>query len=138
MKRSSFSTWVYLLLVFASGAALGVFSDHIYTTKTVIAKSNAPNRDPNESKRKHIEEMRTRLKLAPAQVTQLTLILDETRGQMHDVMEKYKPEMESIHNAQVDRVKAMLSDTQRGEYVQMLAEREAKRAAESKKESDKK
>jgi hypothetical protein len=130
MKRSSISTWVYLLLVFASGAALGVFSDHIYTTKSVIAKSNAPSRDPNESKRKHIEEMRTRLKLNADQVAKLTLILDEARTQMHDVIDKYKPEMEAIHNAQVDRVKGMLTETQRAEYTKMLAEREAKRVAE--------
>ena len=133
MKRSSLSTWIYLLLVFSSGAALGVFSDKIYTTKTVSAKSNAPTRDPNDSKRRHMEEMKTRLKLNPKQVAEVGLILDETNTQMRDLIGKYRPEMTSIHNAQVERVKAVLSETQQKAYQSMLDERAAKRNAEEKK-----
>jgi hypothetical protein len=132
MKRSSFSTWIYLLLVFASGAALGVFSDHLYTTKTVLAKSVATKNDPNEYKRKYIDEMRTRLKLDAKQVESLGQILDDARNQMRDLHEKYKPEMTSIHNAQVGRVKGILTDAQLADYQKMLDEREAKRAAEQK------
>jgi hypothetical protein len=132
MKRSSFSTWIYLFLVFASGAALGVFSDHLYTTKTVLAKSVAAKNDPNEFKRKYMEEMRTRLKLDPKQVASLGGILDDTRARMHDLHEAYRPQMTSIHNTQVERVKGILAGTQVVEYQKMLAEREAKRAAEPK------
>jgi hypothetical protein len=133
MKRSSLSTWIYLLLVFTSGAALGVFSDHLYTTKTVLAKSVSARNDPNEYKRKYMDEMKTRLKLDSAQVANLGQILDETGAQMHDLHEKYKPEMVSIHNAQVDRVKGILTENQRSEYQKMLVEREAKRQADQKK-----
>jgi hypothetical protein len=132
MKRSSISTWVYLVLVFASGAALGVFSDHLYTTKTVLAKSVAVRNDPNEFRRKYIDEMRTRLKLDGKQVSTLSEILDQTDAQMHDLHQKYRPEMTAIHNVQVDRVKGILSDPQRNEYEKMLAEREAKRKLEKK------
>jgi hypothetical protein len=132
MKRSNTSTWVYLLLVFLSGAALGVFSDHFYTTKTVLAKSVAARNDPNEFRHKYIEDMRNRLKLDAKQISTLSQILDETDVQMHDLHQKYRPEMTSIHNAQVDRVKGILSDAQRTEYQKMLDEREAKRKAEKK------
>lgn len=132
MKRSSVSTWVYLLLVFSSGAALGVFSDHLYTTKTVLATSIATKNDPTQYRRKYVEEMRTRLKLDTKQVSTLGQILEETDVQMHDLHQKYRPEMTSIHNAQVDRVKGILTDAQRNEYQSMLAEREAKRKAEKK------
>ena len=132
MKRSSISTSIYLFLVFSSGAALGVFSDHLYTTKTVIAKSVAVKSDPNEFRHKYMDEMKTRLKLDGNQLSTLGHILDETDVQMHDLHQKYRPEMVSIHNAQVDRVKGILTDTQRLEYQKMLAEREARRAAEKK------
>jgi succinate dehydrogenase flavin-adding protein (antitoxin of CptAB toxin-antitoxin module) len=132
MKRSSLSTWVYLLLVFSSGAALGVFSDHLYTTKTVLAKSVAAKNDPNEFRRKYIDEMRTRLKLNTDQVNNLSQILDQTDTQMHDLHQKYRPEMTSIHNAQVESVKRLLTDAQRSEYQKMLAEREARRQADKK------
>jgi hypothetical protein len=111
---------------------LGVFSDHLYTTKTVLAKSVATKNDPNEYKRKYIDEMRTRLKLDAKQVESLGQILDDARNQMRDLHEKYKPEMTSIHNAQVGRVKGILTDAQLADYQKMLDEREAKRAAEQK------
>jgi hypothetical protein len=132
MKRSSVSTWIYLLLVFSSGAALGVFSDHLYTTKTVLAKSVAAKSDSNEFRKKYIDEIRGRLKLNPQQVSTLSQILDQTDVQMHDLHEKYRPEMTSIHNTQVDLVKGILTDTQRSEYQKMLDEREARRKAEKK------
>jgi hypothetical protein len=133
MKRSNLSTWVYLVLVFASGAALGVFSDHLYTTKTVMAKNvAAAKNESNEFRRKYVEEMRTRLKLDAKQVSTLSQILDETGTQMRDLHEKYKPEMTSIHNAQVDRVKGILTGAQRAEYQRMLDEREVHRRAEQK------
>jgi hypothetical protein len=133
MKRSSISTWIYLLLVFASGAVFGVFSDHLYTTKTVLAKTVAARNDPNEFRRRYMDEMKTRLHLDMKQLNSLGEILDETGIQMHDLHEKYKPQMTAIHNAQVDRVKGLLNDTQRAEYQKMLDEREAKRQAEQKK-----
>jgi hypothetical protein len=132
MKRSSFSTWVYLLLVFSSGAALGVFSDHLYTTKTVTATSIGTKNDPTQLRRRYIEEMRNRLKLDAKQVSTLSQILEETDVQMHDLHQKYRPEMTSIHNAQIDRVKGILTEPQRTDYQNMLAERDAKRKAENK------
>jgi hypothetical protein len=130
MRRSTASTWIYLVLVFASGAALGVFSDRIYTSSTVVAKSNPPRNEPGEFRRRVVDEMRTRLKLDATQVSGLNEILDKTRTEMHDFREKTKPEMTSIHQAQVDRINAMLSEPQRLEYKKMLDEREARRAAE--------
>jgi hypothetical protein len=126
MKRSPFSTWIYLLLVFASGIALGVFSDRIYTTKTVIAKSSATPRDPYEYQRKLVDEMRTRLKLDSAQVTELRTILDDTRSRMRELHEKDKPVMTAIHKEQLQRTEAMLKPEQRDEYAKMLAERAAR------------
>src|SRR5271155_4275775 len=130
--RSSISTSIYVALVFLSGAALGVFSDHLYTTKTVLAKTVAARNDPNEFRRKYIDEMRTRLKMDATQVATLSQILDETDVQMRDLHQKYRPEMTTIHNAQVDRVKGILKAEQVSEYQKMLDEREARRKAEKK------
>ena len=127
MRRSSLTTSLYLLLVFLSGAVVGIMG-HSYATHSVSANS-AP-RNPEQYKRKYIDEMRTRLKLNDDQVSRLSGILDETRRRFHEQHERAKPEMDRIQNDQVSKVSALLNDTQRSEYEKMRMEREKRRAQE--------
>ncbi len=129
MRRSSLTTSVYLLLVFLSGAVVGVLG-HSYAARSVSANS-AP-RNPEQYKRKYIDELRTRLKLNDDQVSQLSGILDETRRRFHEQHERAKPEMDRIQNDQVSKVSALLNETQRSEYEKMRLEREKRRAQEHK------
>jgi Spy/CpxP family protein refolding chaperone len=121
----TFSRWkiaTYVGLVFVSGALLGAFSHRLYTVSGVSA--NAP-RNPEEFRRRYMEEMKTRLKLTPDQVTQLSAILDETRSRVRSTRESIEPEIRKIREEQQEKVHHILSAEQRPEYDQMRKEREA-------------
>lgn len=121
----TFSRWkiaMYVGLVFVSGALLGAFSHRLYTVSGVSA--NAP-RNPEEFRRRYMEEMKTRLKLTPDQVTQLSAILDETRSRVRSTRESIEPEIRKIRDEQQEKVHHILSTDQRPEYDQMRKEREA-------------
>jgi DNA anti-recombination protein RmuC len=123
MKVSKLSTWIYLVLVFLSGALLGAFSHRLYTANSVSA---AP-RNAEEYRRNYIQEMRTRLKLTDEQLSQLQPILDGTRQRFHAFHERTKPELKAIQDDQVAKVRSILSEPQRAEYEKMREERRLRR-----------
>ncbi|MDQ6677567.1 MAG: hypothetical protein M3Z09_09760 [Acidobacteriota bacterium] len=124
---SKLPVWFYLLMVFAGGTGVGVFADRIYTTKTVRA---ATPRNPDDFRKRYVEELKKRLNLDASQVEKLSAILAATQKRMHDLHERERPEITAVHQDQVDRVNAILNGTQRSEYNRMREEREKKRAAE--------
>jgi hypothetical protein len=136
MKRSSFSTALYVSLVFLSGAAVGGFSYRLYTMKTVLA-SPVVSPKPDDYRTKYLDEMRTRLSLSPEQLKQLSVILDSTKSRYHEVKAKWdkeaklkaKPELRAIQEDQVQKIKGMLSDPQRIEYDKLRVERDKRRSA---------
>src|SRR5260370_29803107 len=79
MKRSTLSTWVYVSLVFLSGAVVSAFAHRLYVVNTVESAN------PDEYRRKLVDEMRSRLSLSDAQVAQLTPIFDATKARYHEV-----------------------------------------------------
>jgi hypothetical protein len=126
MKRSALTTWIYLLLVFVSGAVVGVFGHRLYEMRTVSANSGPRNQQ--EWRRHYTEEMRSRLNLTPDQMAKVGEILDDTHRRVHEVHERSKPELVAIQNDQVQRVRSILTDQQKPEYEKWRAERELKRA----------
>lgn len=125
MKRSRLSGGAYLLLVFLSGIVVGVFANRLYVMNSVSANANP--KTPEEWRRKYVEEMRSRVRLSPDQVRQLEPILDETRRLFHEAHERAKPELKAIQDAQVQKVRAILSEDQKAEYEKFRAEREKRR-----------
>ena len=112
---------VYVGLIFLSGVLVGAFGHRLYTVNTVSAN---PLRSPEEFRKRYVAEMESRLKLRPDQVAQLNTFLDQTRARLHEVHDRYRPEMESIRHEQNGKIKAMLDEQQRAEYDKILAERE--------------
>lgn len=129
MGKSKLTVGVYIFLVFASGAVAGAFGHRLYTQTTVQAVAPQP-RNAEEWRKKYVDEMQTRLKLNPEQVTKLGTVLDETRRRYQDMRERSKPEMTAIHDNQVTKVRALLNDVQRAEYEKMQDEREKKKVAD--------
>ncbi len=117
MKRWSIA--LYVALIFLSGVLVGVVGHRLYAVNTVIA-----SRSPEEYRKRYIAEMEHRLKLRPDQIAQLNTFLDQTRARLHEVHDRYRPEMEAIRHEQNGKIKAMLDDQQRVEYDKILAERE--------------
>lgn len=122
MKFSRLSVAFYVALVFASGVLVGGFGYRLYTVSPVNAK--ATPRNPEEFRRRVIDEYRTRLKLSDAQVRNLNAIMDETRSRFDEAHKRIEPELATIRKEQTEKVRSMLDPTQRAEYDRMRAERE--------------
>ena len=123
MRRTSLTTALYLLLLFFSGVAVGMFGHRLYTLNSVNATSVNP-KNPDEYRRRYVAELRNRLKLTDDQVKSLQPILDETRKRYRDLHEQHRPQLKAIQEDQVRKIRALLSDDQQSEYTKMLEERE--------------
>ena len=124
MRRSNFATLVYLLVVFASGAVVGGFANRLYMAKTVTATVNAPPASKAELNKQYIQDMRSRLRLTEAQISELKQIMDASDQRMREMHKTVKDE-------HIRKVIAMLDDSQKAEYAKMRAEREKLRQEQS-------
>lgn len=114
MKRNQWAAAVLAVLLFCCGAAVGALGERYYNTTIVNADSKQP----------YVSEMRSRLKLTPAQVNELETILDETKAQYKAVRDAYHPAMLKIRQEHIARVKSILTREQIPAYEQLVAERE--------------
>ena len=119
MRLSRLTIALYVGLIFASGAVLGVFGHSLYAVSTV--KSNPT---PEALRKKKLAEMQSRLKLSNEQFTKINSIYDETRARFHEVRHRMDPEMEKIGKEQREKVRSVLSSDQQAEYEKMLKEQD--------------
>lgn len=123
MRFTRLSIILYVGLIFASGVLVGVFGQRLYTVNTTVkAKGQQPK--PDEWRKRYMGEMQSRLKLRSEQMSKLNSILDETRARFHEVRERSKPELDAIRAQQIEKIRAMLDDSQKPEYDKMREERE--------------
>jgi hypothetical protein len=121
MKFSRTSIILYFALVFACGGVLGVFGQRLYSASTVVS---ANRRNPEEFRKKALEEYKRRLSLSDDQVVKMNSLMDETRARVNEARRQMLPQYEKIHQEQTDKVRQMLKPEQREEYDRMLKERE--------------
>jgi len=126
MRRSNFATILYLAVVFVSGSVVGAFALRLYMTNSVVAVSTAPPRNHTELRKKYVKDMTDRLHLSPSQITELQQISDATGQRMHD-------SRKAIEDDHVQKVIALLDDSQKAEYAKMREEREKRRQEQAKK-----
>ena len=126
MKPGNFKVAAYLLLVFASGIAVGAFSLHLYAARTVSARSMRSH-SPEEYRKKYLGEMQSRLGLSPEQAAKLNGILDQTRSRFAELRERSKPGTDAIQKEQTNQINEILNDTQRVEYEKFRKERDLNR-----------
>lgn len=125
MRRPGFAAALYVVLVFLSGAVIGIFGDRLYTAKTVSASVNAEK--PADYRKKYVQELTQRVKLSPEQVTQVGAILDDTRNKYHEEHDRSKQQLAQIHTDQVQKIHDILASSQLAEYEKFRAEREKDR-----------
>ena len=123
MDRSRLSVWAYLVLVFAGGLATGFFADRVYTMRTVSA--NAVPRNPEEWKRRYLEDVHARCHLSAAQLAQVSQVLDQTRQRADALRARMAPEWKALHDEQVAKVRALMVGPQVAEFDKFRADREA-------------
>ena|SRR6185437_1660422 len=129
MRVSRAAITGYLALVFASGAVLGAFGHRLYTVST--APPQRIQRNPEEFRKKQIEEYRQRLKLTDDQVAKLDSIMDETRARVDETRQKLKPAYEKIRIEQQQKFRDTLTPDQQAEYDQLRKERKQRNGGRS-------
>lgn len=122
MKLSRQAMALYALLIFASGGVLGALTHRLYTVTTVSATETRPS--PDEWRKKYMAEMQSRLHLTSDQILRLNIYLDETRSLVREAQAKVKPEIEQIKHDQREKIKTMLDEKQKVEYIKLLEERD--------------
>jgi hypothetical protein len=119
MRQNTGAAILFAVLLFGCGAAAGVLA-HRY-----FVGAEASTRTPAEDFRQHyMAEMRSKLDLTPAQVSQLETILDQTKAKYKAVREQYHPAMLRIKNEQISEVKSILTPQQVPLYERLVAEHE--------------
>lgn len=128
MNRLSLPFWLYGLMIFSGGAAVGALGHRLYSASSVTATAG-PLR-PDEWRKRFTAEMKTRVQLDDAQMDRLNVILDESKQLFDQVRSKYHPEMKAIYDAQVQRINDMLNEQQRAEYAKIREEQRMAREKE--------
>src|SRR5438046_4208554 len=126
MPKNKLSALLSLILVFLSGTLVGAVSYRLYMVNTVIGNGNSPARpqrmDPEEIRKRRINEMREKVKLDDDQIARLNVIYDRTRQQFHALKKKGDEEGHSIWENQKESVRAILRPEQIPLYEQYQKE----------------
>ncbi|MEO5924894.1 MAG: hypothetical protein ABIR70_13825 [Bryobacteraceae bacterium] len=123
MNSSRATIALYMGLVFASGAALGVYGNRYYTASTeqTSTKSTKGKRGPSpeEFRKMYLTAMQKQLLLSDDQVTKLSAVMDETRTLMDDMHTRHRPEQQEIQRSQNEKIRALFDTIQREKYDAM-------------------
>ncbi len=119
MPRSRYSAAFYLVLVFASGIMVGIVSHRLYVTSSVNA--NAVTSVPptmEDMRKKYLAEMRAKVGINDTQQAAVNQILDTTKHKFDELHRQEKPLRDKIQQEQVEAIRALLTEPQRGSYEQ--------------------
>jgi len=125
VKLSRAAIVLSLALVFVCGAVAGAMGYRLYTVRGVSADARPP-RNPEEFRRRMMEDFRRRLTLNDDQLSKLTAIMDDTRRRFTETRATIEPEMHKIREEEQQRIMALLSPDQQVIWAQMQKEREAR------------
>jgi hypothetical protein len=136
MPKSRFLAFLGLLAIFVSGAVSGALGYRLYMVSPVFSRNlppgmagshKGPGMDPEEVRKRLVEEMRQRVKLDDAQLAKLNRIFDDTRVQFDQIHKEMNDRGHAVWDKQVAEVRAILRPDQQPLYDQLRAEHEAAR-----------
>ena len=129
MKLTRWTVALYMGLVFVCGGVVGAFGHRLYTVSGVSA--NVASRNPEEFRKKYLADIKARLKLTDAQVTEMSVIMDDTRMRFRETRAIIEPQMKKIREDQQRKFAELFSPEQLAEWQKIAEERE--RARQNKK-----
>jgi hypothetical protein len=129
MPKYKFSAFLSLLVVFLSGAVVGVLAYRLYMVNTVFSGNGSPaavskRMDPEEVRRHIISDLKAKIHLDDQQVTELNKLMDETNETWHKMRDRMNAEGRAFHDRQWQRFHEVLRPDQQPLYDQWRAERE--------------
>jgi len=128
MPKSKTSAVLSLLLVFVSGALVGVLAHRAYTLNKTATASTGPRKlGPADWRKRNLAEMKTRLKLDDQQAARLDEIFNQVDDDFRQLRTKRIAEDHAVQSALVDKINAILRPDQQLLYQQLRDEREKER-----------
>jgi hypothetical protein len=136
MPKSKVSAFLSVLLVFASGLAMGAVGYRLYAVKAVSPAS--PKKTPEEYRKLIVSNLKDAVKLDAQQAAQIQKIYDEEGEWFMQAHKKFDAQMDQIHHqaaherdlmheASVAKIKTLLRADQEPLYEKWLADRAADR-----------
>ena len=128
MKLSRATIALYMTLVFASGAVIGVFGNRYYQASIQTTGRGKGKRPPSqeEFRNMYLANMQKQLLLSDEQVQKLSGIMDETRRLMNDLHQRQLPDQQEIQRTQTAKIRALMDAVQAEKFdalMKRLAER---------------
>jgi uncharacterized membrane-anchored protein YhcB (DUF1043 family) len=139
MPKSKVSAFLSVLLVFASGAAMGAVGYRLYVVKTVVSPVQAKKKmSPEEMRKRIVSHLKEAVKLNDEQLGEVQKIYDWQGEQFMPVNKKYETQIDQvkhefdqqrdqIHETAVAKIKSVLTADQQPLYDKWLADRAADR-----------
>jgi hypothetical protein len=139
MANTKLSAFFSLLLVFFSGAVVGVFGYRVYNTSAVVSQRPPEKKqDPGVRRKQLIDEDTRELKLDADQVEKLGKVYDGTLEQFLELHKKMNAESRTIWENQIASIKSFLRPDQVVLYDSLRAKREAAHEANDRKQGRRK
>jgi hypothetical protein len=119
MPKTKFSALLSLLLVFGSGILVGAVGYRLYMVNSVTSGSpRPPQRDPEEVRKRRIQELKDKVRLDEDQVAKVNDIYDHTRQEFHALKKKGDEEGHAIWEKQRMAIRSILRPEQIPLYEQ--------------------
>jgi uncharacterized membrane-anchored protein YhcB (DUF1043 family) len=142
MPKSKVSAFLSVLLVFASGAAMGVVGYRLYVVKSVASSVGQPppkkkmSLSPEDFRKRIVAHLKEAVKLSDQQVEQVQKIYDwqgeqftpiqkQYQAKIDPIMSEFDQQRDQLHLAAVAKMKAILTPEQQPLYDKWLADRAA-------------
>jgi Spy/CpxP family protein refolding chaperone len=122
--HTTFKIWLVLVVVFVLGSVTGAAITGFY-------HAMAHNTRPRESR---VEKMRRDLSLTDEQMKSVSAILDETRNEYRQLKTELKPRFDEPRQKARTRIRALLSPEQQQKFDAMVAQQDAEREGEQRKQ----
>lgn len=128
MLKTKTSAVLSLLLVFASGALLGILGYRVYLTNQANAAKEQPKkREPRDWRTHFLADLKQKLKLNDQQAASLDRIFKDTDQEYRTNFSQWNQSMNRIQESLVARINSLLSPEQQALYKQFRDERERER-----------
>ncbi len=116
MANTKLSAFLSILLVFASGLAVGVVGTRVYSSQLAPPARPPEKQSPEVRLKQLVDEMTREVHLNDQQVVELKQIYGETRASFDDARAKYNTQLhaegQAIHDQQVEKIKNILRPEQ--------------------------
>jgi hypothetical protein len=137
MPKSKVSAFLSVLLVFASGVAMGAVGYRLYAVKAVVNPA-PPKKTPEEARKLIFSSLKDAVKLDAQQSAQIQKIYDDEGEWFMQAHKKFDAQMDQIHHqaaherdlmheASVAKIRTVLRADQEPLYDKWLADRAADR-----------